>query len=359
MRKMAYIVKIDNITPIENADAIEVAHVGGWKVVVKKGEYSVDDLAVYCEIDSWIPHEIFPHLSKGKEPREYNGVKGEKLRTIKLRKQVSQGLLLPLSVMGKSNYVRTTIPPSYWKKDGLIVEYDVGSDVSEYLNIQKYEPPIPAQLRGQIKGNFPSFIPKTDQERIQNCYKHITNPDNETIWESVVVEEKLEGSSTTIYYNNGDTGVCSRNLDLKEEGGDSFWKATKDQQIVEKLTEYCERTGRNLAIQGELIGNVQGNIYKLDKNVIRAFDIYDIDEGSYLGYFERSDILTELDILQVPVLLGFDSLLGYTIDELLSLAEDKSALNPKQEREGVVVKSLFDPDSSFKIISNKYLMKQD
>ena len=348
---MAYIVKIDNITPIENADAIEVARVGGWKVVVKKGEYSVGDLAVYCEIDSWIPHDIAPFLSKGKEPREYDGVKGEKLRTIKLRGQISQGLLLPVSV----------IPDTY--DEGVLLSnedlYQIDEDVSELLNIQKYEPPVPAQLRGQIKGNFPSFIPKTDQERIQNCYKHITNPDNKTIWESVVVEEKLEGSSTTVYYYNGDTGVCSRNLDLKEEGGDSFWKAAKDQQIVEKLTEYCERTGRNLAIQGELIGNVQGNIYKLDKNVIRVFDIYDIDEGSYLGYYERSDILTELDILQVPVLLGFDSLLGYTIDELLSLAEDKSALNPKQEREGVVVKSLFDPDSSFKIISNKYLMKQD
>ena len=339
---MAYIVKIDNITPIENADAIEVARVGGWKVVVKKGEYSVDDLAVYCEIDSWIPHDIAPFLSKGKEPREYNGVKGEKLRTIKLRKQISQGLLLPTSLLPQG-----------------LGQYGIDEDVSELLNIQKYEPPIPAQLRGQIKGNFPSFIPKTDQERIQNCYKHITNPDNKTIWESVVVEEKLEGSSTTIYYNNGDIGVCSRNLDLKEEGGDSFWKATKDQQIVEKLTEYCERTGRNLAIQGELIGNVQGNIYKLDKNVIRVFDIYDIDEGSYLGYFERSDILTELDILQAPVLYEGISGLGYTIDELLSLAEGKSALNPKQEREGVVVKSLFEPDSSFKIISNKYLMKQD
>lgn len=359
MRKMAYIVKIDNITPIENADAIEVSHVGGWKVVVKKGEYSVGDLAVYCEIDSWIPHEIFPHLSKGKEPREYNGVKGEKLRTIKLRGQISQGLLLPLSVMGREYYWKTIVRPNYWRKDGIIVKHDVGSDVSEYLNIQKYEPPVPAQLRGQIKGNFPSFIPKTDQERIQNCYKHITNPDNEQIWDRVVIEEKLEGSSTTIYYNNGDTGVCSRNLDLKEEGGDSFWKAAKDQQIVEKLTEYCERTGRNLAIQGELIGNVQGNIYKLDKNVIKVFDIYDIDERSYLGYYERSEILEHLDILQVPVLEVDGSVVGFSLDELLVMGEGKSELNPKQEREGVVVKSLFDPDCSFKIISNRYLMKQD
>ena len=342
MRKMAYIVTIDEISPIENADAIEVAHVGGWKVVTKKGEYRESDMAVYCEIDSWIPHDLASFLSKGKEPREYNGVKGERLRTVKLRGAISQGLLLPLSVLPQ----------------GLGV-YEDGEDVSELLNIQKWEAPIPAQLRGQVKGNFPSFLKKTDQERIQNCYNDITNPDNYMIWSHVVIEEKLEGSSATIYYNNGAVGVCSRNLDLKEEGGDSFWKAAKDQQIVEKLTEYCERTGRNLAIQGELIGNVQGNIYKLDTNVIRAFDIYDIDEGSYLGYHERSCILDELDVLQVPVLEVGDSVRGYSLDECLSLAEGKSVLNPKQEREGIVVKSLFDPDCSFKIISNKYLLKQN
>lgn len=96
MRKMASIRKIDAIGPIEGADAIEVATLGGWKVVVKKNEFNVGDLAVYCEIDSWIPTEIAPFLSKGKEPREYNGVKGERLRTVKLRGTLSQGLLLKI-----------------------------------------------------------------------------------------------------------------------------------------------------------------------------------------------------------------------------------------------------------------------
>ena len=96
MRRLATVRKIDEINPIENADAIEVATVGGWKIVVKKGEFQVGQLAVYFEIDSWIPHELAPFLSKGQEPREYEGVKGERLRTIKLRGQISQGLLLPL-----------------------------------------------------------------------------------------------------------------------------------------------------------------------------------------------------------------------------------------------------------------------
>jgi|SRR6056297_881963 len=96
MRKLASIRKISDIQPIEGADLIQVATVDGWKVVVKRGEFQVGDLVVYLEIDSWVPHELASFLSNGKEPREYNGVKGERLRTIKLRGQVSSGLLLKI-----------------------------------------------------------------------------------------------------------------------------------------------------------------------------------------------------------------------------------------------------------------------
>ena len=99
MRKMATIRKIDSIRPIPGADAIECAIVGGWTCVVKKGEYTVGDLAVYLEIDSWVPTELAPFLSKGKEPRVFDGIKGERLRTVKLRGQLSQGLLLSLGVL--------------------------------------------------------------------------------------------------------------------------------------------------------------------------------------------------------------------------------------------------------------------
>ncbi|MDA3808653.1 MAG: hypothetical protein PF440_12170, partial [Thiomicrorhabdus sp.] len=98
-RKLASIVTILAIKPIPGADRIEAVQVKGWWVVAQKGEYSVGDLAVYCEIDSFIPTNLAPFLSKGKEPREFEGIKGERLRTIKLKKQVSQGLLLPLSVL--------------------------------------------------------------------------------------------------------------------------------------------------------------------------------------------------------------------------------------------------------------------
>ena len=96
MRKLATVRVIDAIRPIPDADAIECAIVGGWTVVVKRGEFAPGDIAVYCEIDSWIPTELAPFLSKGQEPREYEGVKGERLRTIRLRGTTSQGLLLKI-----------------------------------------------------------------------------------------------------------------------------------------------------------------------------------------------------------------------------------------------------------------------
>ena len=134
MRKLATIRTIDELRPIEGADAIECATVGGWKVVAQKGLYKEGDLAVYFEIDSWIPTELAPFLSKGKEPREFEGIKGERLRTIKLRGQLSQGLLMPLAeviaIAGCTSPIQE------------------GDDVSEWLNIQKWEKPMNAQLAG-------------------------------------------------------------------------------------------------------------------------------------------------------------------------------------------------------------------
>ena len=99
MRKLATIRRISDIQPIPNADAIEVATVDGWQVVIKKGEFQVGNLAIYLEIDSWVPNTIAPFLSKTKEPRVYQGIPGERLRTVKLRGQVSQGLLLSVTIL--------------------------------------------------------------------------------------------------------------------------------------------------------------------------------------------------------------------------------------------------------------------
>lgn len=336
MRKMASIRKIDAIGPIEGADAIEVATVGGWKVVVKKGEFAVGDLAVYCEIDSWIPTKLAPFLSKGKEPREFEGIKGERLRTVKLRGQLSQGLLLNLD---------DVIPETH--------SFDEGSDVSEYLNIVKWEMAIPAQLAGQVKGNFPTEIPKTDQERIQNLVEAIRAAKDAGL--TFELTEKLEGSSMTVYRIRGEFGVCSRNLDLKRDENNAFWATAIAEDIERKIVDVFG-PDNDIAIQGELIGpGIQGNIYKLSKTEFHVYDIFDVQSGLYLYPEFRQRLVAKMGLTHVPI-LAIDKDLGTgDVDYILEWAEGKSVLNEKQEREGIVFKEMRG-GMTFKAISNKYLL---
>lgn len=345
IRKLASIAEITYIKSIEGADAIECAIVnGGWPVVIRKGEYKVGDVAIYLEIDSWVPHELAPFLSKGQEPREYNDVKGERLRTVKLRGQVSQGLLLPINL-----------------DSPLADAVSLGDDVTDILKIQKWEPPIPAQLQGMMKGNFPHFIPKTDQERCQNLRKDIFETHKDETYE---VTTKLDGSSMTVYVKNGEVGVCSRNIDLIETEGNSFWKAARDQNLVVALARISEDKGEEYAIQGELIGEgIQGNPEKLKGQRFFLFDIYSITEGRYLRIGERYSIMDKMNniyganIEHVPIIDGnLHVAQKYnTIDELLEYAEGPS-LNPQTKREGLVFKSMSN-DFTFKAISNSYLLK--
>ena len=337
MRKLASVRKIDAIDPIVGADAIEVATVGGWKVVVKKNEFNVGDLAIYFEIDSWIPVELAPFLCKGKEPREFEGVKGERLKTIKLRGQLSQGLLLPYTILP-------------FGEQGLLIE---GDDVTELLNIKKWEKTIPAQLAGVCKGNFPTAIPKTDQERAQNLVKEIVAANEAGV--KFEITEKLEGSSMTCYLIDGEFGVCSRNMDLKRDENNSFWKVAIEQDIEAKMRE----VGDNFAIQGELIGpGVQGNIYKLSKLDFFVFDIYSVAEGRYLDPAHRRGDIELMGLKMVPVVAHSAELydtLGITdIPQLLKFAEGKSQLFDT-EREGLVFREV-NGGMTFKVISNAYLL---
>ena len=333
MRKLATIRRIDDIRPISNADAIECALVGGWNVVIQKGNFIVGDLAIYCEIDSWIPTELAPFLSKGKDPRVFDGIQGERLRSVKLRGQLSQGLLLPLDVL---------------PGDGA---WDEREDVSDILGIVKYEAPVPACLAGQARGLFPSFIPRTDQERIQNLTKELSNwVALGLTWE---LTEKLDGSSMTVYVNADDFGVCSRNLNLYDTEGNTLWQVAHRDNIL--MAIYDSR--RNLAIQGELIGEgIQGNLYKIQGQSFYVFDIYDIDTCKYLTPTERRDFCELFELLHVPVLCDDKDLGIGTVEELLSWANDKSRLNPNVYREGIVFKSN-EEEVSFKAISNNYLLE--
>lgn len=354
MRKMATIRRIDAIDPIPDADAIEVATVGGWEVVVKKGEYQVGDIAVYCEIDSWIPHDLAPFLSKGQEPREYEGIRGNRLRTVKLRGQVSQGLLLSLYQVDNYNLASYIIKTQNAPLGSRFEDY-IGVDVSEPLGIVKYEPPIPACLAGEVRGMFPSFVPKTDQERVQNLRENLARWQTEgDEWE---VTEKLDGSSMTVYFNHGQFGVCSRNLDLRETEGNTLWQVARRYSLEKKMGSLF-----HMAIQGELIGEgIQKNRYGLKGQDFYVFDIYDIQHRCYLSAEQRDMICESFGLKQVPRIKSSGDLREYVdVNIMLRMAEGKSALNPNAEREGLVFKRQADDNSiSFKAISNKFLMKHE
>ena len=342
-RKMATIRPIWTIDPIEGADAIEVATVGGWKIVVRKGEFTTSDFVIYCEIDSWIPTEIAPFLSKGQEPRVFEGIRGERLRTVKLRGQLSQGLLLPLDILlGKVGELNFNL-----------LRHHEGMDVSELLGIKKYEAPIPAQLAGEVKGMFPSFIPKTDQERIQNLTAELAEwQKNNYTFE---VTEKLDGTSMTAFMVDGEFSICSRNLELKPNPDNSMFRAAAAQNLEVKL----RTTARNLALQGALIGNgIQGNKYKLTGQSFYVFDIYDIDANRYLTPKERKEFVARWELNHVPVFKSAASLEGLTVEQLLKGAEGKSVMGDitGPEQEGLVYKCN-EAEVSFKCISNKFLLK--
>lgn len=336
MRKMATIRKISAIESIPEADRICVYVVDGWKVVDTIGKYNVGDLAVYCEIDSFIPNTIAPFLTASDRfPKEYLGVKGERLKTKKLRGVISQGLLLPIL-------------------QGVIDGLEEGDDVSEALGIVKYDTPHPAQLAGQAKGNFPSLVPKTDEERVQNLakyWKEYTNPD--LSWE---VTEKLEGSSCTFYLDReSNFEVCSRNLSLKEDDNNSFWKAAKMYNVKQKM---LDNNLQGFAIQGELVGEgIQGNIYNIKGIDFYAYKVWDAVNSKYLKPEEQRQMCKVLELKYVPVIYEYDSICNQNIQDVLQQAEDKSKLNVKQEREGIVFKCNENPDLHFKVISNKYLLK--
>lgn len=358
-RKLASIRRISDIQEIPGADLIELALVDGWKVVVAKDVgHKVGNLVVYCEIDSFLPiKEEFEFLRKSSY-KKMGDQEGFRLRTVKLRGQVSQGLILPISVFGAYGYRmsedllnenpalephKSVISPSE------MIELVVGNDVTEVLGIVKYEPPIPAELAGKVKGLFPSFIRKTDEERIQNLASEYEEMKKHTYYET----EKLDGSSATFFYNNGEFGVCSRNLELLETEGNTFWKVARELDLENKLKEY----GFNLSIQGELIGEgIQGNPYKIKGQTVRFFNLFDIDLQVYHSLSVFKETMNVLGLETVPV-LNTHFKLPDTIDELLVMADGKSELNPNFDREGIVVRSL-DRTISFKVISNKFLLNE-
>lgn len=332
MRKLASIQKIKEIEAIEGADAIEKAYVLGWQLVIRKGEFSVGDLCVYCEIDSIMPD---------KPEFEFVRAKSNRIKTIRLRGQISQGICFPLSVL----------------PEGTEIAEDM--DVTDILGVTKFEPPIPANLAGTVKGMFPSFIPKTDETRVQVLEKVLTAHAGTMCY----VTEKLDGSSVTFYMKDGEFGVCSRNLDLEFSEDNSMWKFA----VVNKVEDKLRALNRNIALQGEIIGEgIQKNKYKSRGQSIYFFNVFDIDAYSYFSLKETRTLLAELELNMVPV-LDEKYILESSVDALIAKSKLKSVLNADTIAEGIVIrpveekidKQVMQGRISFKAINPDFLIKYD
>ncbi len=334
-RQMAWVTKIDAVENHTNADSLDICTIGGWKCITKRGEFKENELVVYISIDSFLK-EGNPawQFLVDKSSRVFDAQRGHVLRTIKLRGVYSQGLLLPLE-------------PTCENIESELFE---GLDVSEILGIVLWAAPVSAQLAGLAKGNFPSCVPKTDQQRIQNLSNKFSKIQSQ-VWE---VTEKIEGSSATFVLTEEGFEVCSRNLSLKQDANNSFWGAAIKYDIEAKIRS----TGRNLAIQGEIFGEgIQGNIYKIKGIEFACFDIVDIGTRQYLPPAERVQLCKDLDIPHVPILSEQMSLSDMTMQQLIASADGASVIGCKPKREGIVFKSM-DGSESFKCISNEYLVKQ-
>lgn len=352
MESPATIERITSIKEIQGADKIVCARVLGYDVVINKNEFKENDLVVFIKTDSLLPRSDWSEfLFKHPEDTRY------RLRTIKLRKQISQGLVLPLL---------PTLPDDD--------AYIVGDDVTDILEIKKYEKPIPVQLRGTIKGKFPSFLRKTDEVRIQSAPELL----EELKGKPYYITQKMDGTSATFYNWKGVFGVCSRNLEMKnpyenpKERFKYFWdiikrffrmakQRSKQNPRTFNLNVYWKMAEKykiqewlpdGYAIQAEICGpSIQMNKMGLEENKMFIFNLWDINKQKYITpkFFQWS-----MDVSLVPLLKIGDEFPETTVDVLLETAKGNYSNGTPQE--GVVIRAI-DQSISFKIVNNEFLLK--
>lgn len=355
MNNLATIQKILWKKEIEGADNIELVGVLGWQIVTKKNEYRVGDLCVYIQIDTVVPD---------KPEFEFLRERNFRVRTIKLRKQLSQGLVVPIP-------------------KGIHVEE--GKDVTDYLEIKKYEKPdnnptryekprIPKVwykkwiylfkynilyklfpfLQPKQRSSFPTnLVPITDEERIQNIPKVLESHKGK----SFIVSYKLDGSSITIIHNRvlgkSKYRICSRRFELHDKNNDWYkvFKATNFNKHIDKLVRHFNTN--DIIVQGEAIGKFNGNHHNLKEDEIRLFNIY--VNGKRLNQKDFYNICDNLFIPVCPIFTGIT--LNHTMEEILKLSEINDCINPKVPSEGLVWRCVED-NLSFKVINNQYLLKE-
>jgi RNA ligase (TIGR02306 family) len=332
---LAHIELISHLSPIDGCDNIELARVLGWNVIVQKG-FTVGDMAIFIEIDSILPVEnpVFTFLG------------GKRIKTKKMKGVISQGIVFPCSIL----------PPE--------ITPTVGLDVTQALNLTKYDPEVTPQSNGRVftesQAPYPSFIIKTDENRIQNVGRMVTEYGNEIFY----ITEKYDGTSCTMFRKDDTIGVCSRNLMLKEftSTGETnhYWEMYRKYNFDKVFAE-----NDNLVIQGEIVGNgIQNNKYKYDNKDFYIFNIIDLNGYRRYTLDEMVALLIKYNLKMVAVLNESFTLPSENlVDEMVKLSVGQSVLNPNTKREGIVVRShktdLPIGQVSFKVINPEFLIKYD
>ena len=318
---LSRVVTIQGIRPISEANSIQVYLVPGWQVIDRIGAFAVGDLVIHCMINTVFPSD-FTHTSF---------LNGKPLKTKKMMGELSQGLLLPTSVIPQ--------------------DVHLDEDLTRVLGLRKWIPEVEKSLyqEGKDRAPFPSFIPKTDEERVQNSTNRLPHLSGA----EVTITEKRDGTSVTYIYHQGTFMVASRNHVLLESTG-HYHQMGEFHDLSKNMTAL----GKNIAIQGEITGpKIGGNRHGLRKNQFNVFNIYSVDESRYLPWNQVVEIC---GILQLPIVrLVFQGVIpdeNLTVDYFLKLAEDQRYENGKLA-EGIVVKTSDGPRISFKAISNEYLIK--
>lgn len=335
-RNLASVVKVEQIDRIEGADRIVLATVKGWKCVTKIEDFQQGDLGVYFEIDSVVDRDDPTFLF----------LKGRyRIKTMKIRGVISQGLLLPISCV---------------ESKGIdLSELKEGMDLTQLMNVKKFvhteEMSLYCGLSSTQKNPFPAFCPKTDEERLQNNRNFLSEIANRQI----VITRKEDGCSATYSFYNGSFGIHSRNTTLEEQDSDNvrYFHIENKFNIKQKMIEF----GKNIAIQGEIVGpKINCNRLQMSNYDFRVFNIYDIDTQTYLSWQNVLEICSELSLNVVPVIFeGNASDLVLTLNYFLKLASEQTYI-PSVPAEGIVVKTTDGkPRISFKVISNEYLLKHD
>ena len=325
MAREATIQQILDIQPIQNADNIETATILGWKVVVRKDEFKIGDKCIYVEIDSVLPE---------KEEFEFLKNKNYRIKTIKLRKQISQGICFPLSIVHNSELERNL---------------SVGDDVSDILGVTHYEKVVFSNEFGKTR-NFPSYLIKTDENRIQSYPEYIDQMKGRLCY----ITTKLDGTSATYSHHNDEHVVCSRNMSLELDTENIYTHINNTYQITNQLKELG-----NYCVQGEICGpGIQKNRLELHDIDFFAFNLFDIDNYEYVDFKESFDIFNKFNLKAVPIIYIGNFHKEWDLEYLLNLAKGQYQ-GTRNNQEGIVIRTTKKPRISFKVVNNDYLLHDE